>query len=108
MRGRRIHSYDSVALFGGIVLACFLEAASLIAMFQTMGHAGPEGGFAIAGWLGLLMNFPGLGVVGLTGWLGGDHSVLTISAVLFAIQVPFLAYFFFVAIRVFRIISGGV
>ena len=74
-------------------------------MFGTLGHAGPEGAFSIAGWFGVLVNFPGL-LLGSFLRLGEDASETKMAIVLFLIQVPFLAYFFFIAIRAWRIRFG--
>ena len=102
---KRVHTWDVQALFGAVVSASFIEAGSLVAMFGTMGHAGPEGAFSIAGWFGVLVNFPGL-LLGRFLSLGEDVSTTKLAIVLFLIQAPLLAYFFFVAIRAWRIRFG--
>ncbi|MEP7075712.1 MAG: hypothetical protein ABI878_07865 [Acidobacteriota bacterium] len=49
-----------------------LEILTLPAAMLTMGHAGPEGSFAIFGWIGLLANFPGFIIAGRLGPLNSE------------------------------------
>ena len=42
------------------MLAATIEATALLPVVLTMGHAGPEGQFAVVGWLGPIINFPGI------------------------------------------------
>src|ERR1051325_6410231 len=49
--------HDRATVVISFLIAFAVEAASLVAMFSTMGHAGPDGRFALIGWLSTLMNF---------------------------------------------------
>ncbi len=51
---------DRGAILKGWLLASLVEVVTLPPVLLTMGHAGLEGRFAAFGWLGLLLNLPGL------------------------------------------------
>ncbi len=55
-----MRGYGRNELIFSFLFASAIEAASLAALFSTMGHAGPEGRFAVIGWLSTIFNFPGL------------------------------------------------
>lgn len=82
------------------VLSSLVEIASLYAMFSTMGHAGPEGGFASIGWLATAMNLPGIFFVGIL-QLNSDLSTTKLAAIIYAVQMPFLWGLSFIVIRSF-------
>jgi hypothetical protein len=47
------------------VIAVIVELLTLPPAILTSGHAGPEGPFALIGWLGVLVNLPGIFIVGM-------------------------------------------
>lgn len=71
------------------VFASALEAASLAAMFFTMGHAGPEGEFALIEWLFTGFNLPGLCGAAIVG-VSTDTPAMKLVATIFAFQIPFV------------------
>lgn len=74
----------------------FLVALSI----GTMGHAGPEGRYAILGWFCSLINLPGLAI---TGWLlpASVQSDQIRSAIAVLIQLAVLTSIFSVCRLVF-------
>ena len=85
----RYKTVDKRLLIRAVLFALLIEVATLpIAMF-TMGHAGPEGPWAILGWIGLLINFPGFLISGrlapFDSQFGFAGCVFSIQMVLFTI-----------------------
>lgn len=70
-----------------VTYVLIVEAVSLPPAVLTMGHAGPEGPFAIIGWLGLLINLFGFAVAGR---FGPFSSVLGFSVCVLVFQVCFI------------------
>ena len=46
------------------IYAFLFEAVTVAIATLTMGHAGPEGPFAVPGWISLLLNLPGFMIAG--------------------------------------------
>src|SRR5262245_49361744 len=78
-----------MTFFLSFLLASAVEAASLAAMFSTMGHAGPEGPFALIGWLATILNFPGLFGAAIVG-VSADAPIMKLAPTIFAFQIPFV------------------
>lgn len=51
---------DRNVLRKAIAIAIVIELITLPVVYSTMGHAGPSGVWAPLGWLGVLINLPGL------------------------------------------------
>ncbi len=73
-----------------LVIAAIVELITLPLTILTTGHAGPEGPFALLGWLSVLLNIPGILIVGLImpDWV---ESLLVRLAGAFIINTPLLA-----------------
>ena len=97
-RRERIHLLDITAIVSAFVIASLFEAVTLFTMFSTMGHAGPEGRFALLGWLSLAMNLPGLWLAGFLR-LPEDASSLRIAIAIYGLQIPVVWYLIFVVLR---------
>ena len=95
-----IHKWDSKTLLKAFLFGAALEAAAIApAILSPWGHAGPE---SMWGWLGLMLNAPGLFVIWLLRSLNG--STETVSAVsgfayVYAIQTVIFSYVAFVWLR---------
>jgi len=70
-------------------------------MFSTMGHAGPEGRFATAGWISTLINLPGLFLVAFLR-LPENVSAARLAFSVHVLQIPFVSYLLFVIARLFK------
>jgi hypothetical protein len=95
-----IHKWDSRTLLEALLSGAVLEAVAIApAILSPWGHAGPE---SIWGWLGLLLNVPGLFVIWLIRVLSGStESVSVVSAVgyVYLIQTLIFSYILFVLLR---------
>src|SRR4051812_13748697 len=66
------------------VCAILLEVITVPITTLTMGHAGPEGEYALLGWIGLLVNFPGFFIAGI---LASYDSKFSFAVCVFIIQM---------------------
>jgi hypothetical protein len=73
-----------------LVIAVIVELITLPLTILTTGHAGPEGPFALVGWLSVLLNIPGFFIVGLImpSWV---ESLLIRMIAVFIINTPVFA-----------------
>lgn len=97
----RIHRWDTKVVIVSFLVGSILEAGSLFAMFSTLGHAGPEGGFALVGWLSMVMHFPAVLLVAFLR-LPENVSTARLAATIYAVQIPFVWYLTFAVIRFFK------
>ena len=101
MRPEPIHRWDLESLLKSVAFGAVLEAAMIApAVLSTWGHAGPE---SLWGWLGLLLNVPGLFVLYVARiFSGSQESVSVTSAVVYVylIQTTILTYPAFVFLRI--------
>ena len=97
----KIHRLDPGALTISFLLAASLEVGSLVAMFSMMGHAGPEGPFALVGWIATAFNLPGL-FLGAFLQLPPDTSTFKMGVAIFLIQIPLVWYVTFVIVRLMK------
>ena len=97
-----IHRWDFTAVMISFLLSSIVEIGSLFAMFSTLGHAGPEGRFAVVGWLSTAFNVVGLVLVSFLR-LPEDASTAELAAVVYAFQIPVLWYITFTIVRFIRI-----
>ena len=81
-----------------LLAAVVLEGVSGPLMFATLGHAGPEGRFAIFGWLATLINLPGLFLVGILFGHGPVSDSIRI-VVAFILQVLLFGLVFWAFLR---------
>ena len=59
-RRETIHRWDFTAVVISFLISSPLRRDRCLRMFSTMGHAGPEGGFALIGWLSTRVQCSGL------------------------------------------------
>ena len=85
---------DRRAIFKGWLRASLVEAVTLPPALLTMGHAGPEGRFAAFGWLGLLVNLPGL-MAARAAMRPADVPLPVFGLVIYVFQAALLGYIFF-------------
>ncbi len=95
-----IHKWDARTLLKALMFGAVLEALAIApAVLSPWGHAGPESNW---GWLGLLLNVPGLF---LSQWLrtltGSTETISVVSAVayVYLIQTLIFSYIAFVWLR---------
>jgi hypothetical protein len=86
------------AIFKAWLLITLIEALTLPPALLTMGHAGPEGRFAVIGWLGLLVNLPGL-IVTRYVLRPGDVSLIVLGLIIYVFQAAIFGYIFFRLLR---------
>jgi hypothetical protein len=95
---KRIHRWDRGVIFKSLIIGVTIEAIALVpAVLSTWGHAGPE---SWLGWLGVLLNLPGMLVVRPLRDFGvvGDSFAAIFTAVFIA-QAVMLSYIVFVYLR---------
>ena len=105
-RRETIHRWDFTAVVISFLISSLVETGSLFAMFSTMGHAGPEGGFALIGWLSTAFNLPGLFLISFLR-LPEDTSTVKLAAAIYALQLPVLWYITFIFVRWWKIRFHG-
>ena len=96
----RLHRFDSPTLIKALLIGVLLETAAFLpAVLSPWGHAGPE---SLWGWIGLLLNLPGLCVAWFLAKASGveQFSSLTYMVVAYSVQSLGLAYIAFVCLRV--------
>lgn len=95
-----IHSWDGPILLRAFLYGLVSEAVAIApAVLSPWGHAGPESPW---GWLGLLLNAPGLVVISLMrGISGSTESVPIAKAIVYtySIQALIFSYVAFVWLR---------
>ena len=95
-----IHRWDSRALLKALMFGALSEAIFLApAVLSPWGHAGPE---SLWGWLGLLLNAPGMLVIGLLRRISGsteDVSIVDAIVYTYLAQTLILSYIAFVWLR---------
>lgn len=95
-----IHRWDRPTLLKALLIGAILEVAAIApAVLSTWGHAGPE---SLWGWLGLLLNAPGLFVMWLVRTVSGSRetvSVVSTVAYVYLIQTLIFGYIVFVWLR---------
>lgn len=95
-----IHKWDSKSLLRAFLFGVAIETAAIApAILSPWGHAGPESTW---GWLGLMLNAPGLFVVWLLrSLIGSTETVSLVSGVVYvySIQTLIFSYVAFVWFR---------
>ena len=95
-----IHKWDFRTLLRALIFGAVLEALAIMpALLSPWGHAGPE---SIWGWLGLLLNVPGLVVIWLLRRVSGSRETVSIAhaiAYVYLIQTFIFTYIAFVWLR---------
>jgi hypothetical protein len=95
-----IHIWDSATLLKAFFYGAVLEAIAIApAVLSPWGHAGPE---SLWGWLGLLLNAPGLFVIWLLRTLSSSKetvSVMSAVTYVYLIQTLIFSYTAFVWLR---------
>lgn len=84
-----------------LIASIVIELVTLAPALLTMGHAGPEGRFSEFGWLGILINLPGILLVRSLG-LNESASLLVIGLCVFLIQTALFTYIIFLLLRLKR------
>jgi len=82
----------------GTIYAALLEVVTISIAVLTFGHAGPDGQFALFGWIGFLLNLPGFMIAGA---LAPHNSVFTFAVCVFIIQMALIlsVIFFYKILR---------
>jgi RsiW-degrading membrane proteinase PrsW (M82 family) len=93
-----VHVWDLKGVVWSFLGAVLIEGASLWLMFLSLGHAGPEGRFAMLGWIGVGLNFPALLIARFL-HISEDVSMFRLAASLFLIQLLPAWYLTFVLLR---------
>lgn len=98
MTAKRIHRWDAGVVLKALAIGAVIEAvAAAPAALSPWGHAGPE---SMLGWLSVLLNMPGLFVLGLLRDLrAGNESFAGLFAVVFVVQTIIISYLVFVYLR---------
>jgi hypothetical protein len=98
MFAERIHRWDSASATKALVISVILEAIAIApAVLSPWGHAGPD---TTLGWISILLNLPGMVLVGLfQRLLSANESVVLFLAAVFVVQIILLSYLVFVVIR---------
>ena len=78
-----------------VIIGFLFELITVSLMFITLGHAGPEGPAGRFGWIGLLLNTPGLAMASL--WGSQFDSMIGV-----AVRV-FVSQFFLILLAAFLI-----
>ena len=94
----RLHSWDQKTFVKALIASFVIELITLTPTLLTMGHAGPEGRLSELGWLGILINLPGILLVRALG-LSETSSVLVIGLYVFLIQTALFTYIIFLLLR---------
>lgn len=97
----RLQSWDRRTLVKALIASVVIELITLTPALLTMGHAGPEGRFAEFGWLGVLVNLPGIFLVRVLG-LNESSYLLVIGLYVFLIQTALFTYIIFLLMRLKR------
>ena len=99
-RDEPLHRWHGPTLVKALLIGAALEAAAIApALLSPWGHAGPDSPW---GWLGLLLNVPGLLVMWLLRTTSGNRetfSIIGIVAYVYSIQTLMFAYLAFVWLR---------
>jgi ABC-type sugar transport system permease subunit len=99
-KSKHLHAWDGKTLLKSILAGSVLEAAAIApVILSPWGHAGPE---SLAGWLGLLLNVPGLLVIWLIRIMTGSRESISMGsaiAYVYSIQALILSYAVFVRLR---------
>jgi|GEM_PF-3163805 len=96
----RLHRFDTPTIIKALLIGVFLETAAFLpAVLSPWGHAGPE---SLWGWIGLLLNLPGLCLAWFLAKASGveQFSIITYVLVAYSSQSLGLAYIVFVGLRV--------
>ena len=95
---KRIHRWDRGTLFKALIIGATLEAVAIApAALSPWGHAGPE---SLPGWLGVLLNLPGICVVRLLRDFGAvGETFPAIFTGVFVVQTIILSYLVFICLR---------
>ena len=95
-----IHSWDGPILLWSLLFGLASEAVAIApAVLSPWGHAGPE---SLWGWLGLLLNAPGLLVISLVRAVSGSTESVPIADAIvytYSIQALIFGYVAFVWLR---------
>jgi len=99
-KSKRLHAWDGKSVLKAILVGSVLEAAAIMpAILSPWGHAGPE---SLWGWLGLVLNVPGLFVIWFVRMLSGSKETIGVGsavAYVYLIQTLILSYAVFVRLR---------
>lgn len=100
LQPERIHRWDRQVFAKALVTVTALEILAILpAILSPWGHAGPE---TLWGWLGVLLNLPGIFVVGAIATATGSLDTMSgwgpIVSV-FVVQVVLFSYVAFVWLR---------
>ena len=98
MASKRIHSWDRNVLFKSLIIGTAIAAVAIAPVaLSAWGHAGPE---SWLGWLGVVLNLPGMLVVRLLRDIGVVGDTLgAIFTAAFIAQAVMLSYIVFVYLR---------
>ena len=94
----RLHRWDQRTFVKALIASVVIELITLTPALLTMGHAGPEGRSSELGWLGILINLPGIFLIRALG-PSKNSSVLVIGLYVFLIQTALFTYIIFLLLR---------
>jgi hypothetical protein len=95
-----IHKWESTTVVKALFVGAVVETVAIApAILSPWGHAGPE---APWGWLGLVLNVPGLFVIKLLRMASGSKETVPIASAVvqvYVIQALIFSYIAFVLLR---------